>query len=273
MPNKPLRCFEGSAEPYQPFWNFLDEAQSESGQTELELYGVLSEFSWWGDEITPSKFKDDLYKYGKGGPVLMKVNSPGGDVVAASVMRAILTDYPGEVTARVDGMAASAAVAVTTAAKRVLMLDTAYMMIHDPAVVLFMAWLDIDTLGQLRDELISIKDGIVNAYENRTGLGATKLSNMMKAETWMSARQAVDFGFADEVISGGQSDKAKNVGYVNCLRNYANVPPMLMQAFTKELPTAVVPSEPLLSEDQKREAQTLRSVVSNILKGTEHARS
>jgi ATP-dependent Clp protease, protease subunit len=264
MPNKPMRCFEGSAEPYQPFWNFVDAEQSESGQTELELYGVLSEFSWWGDEITPAKFKNDLYKYGKGGPVLMKVNSPGGDVIAASVMRAILTDYPGEVTARVDGMAASAAVAVTTAAKRVLMLDTSYMMIHDPAVVVFMAALDIETLGKLRDDLINIKDGVINAYENRTGLGTTKLSNMMRDETWMSARQAVDFGFADEVISGGQS--ALNVGFVNCLRNYANVPPMLMQAFTQELPTATVPSGPLLSEDQKREAQTLRHTVHSILR-------
>jgi len=104
---KPIRCFDGNAQPYEPFWRFVNEAESESGQAELELYGVLSEFSWFDDDITPKKFKDDLYKYGKGGPVLLKINSPGGDVIAASVMRTIMTESPGEITARVDGLAAS----------------------------------------------------------------------------------------------------------------------------------------------------------------------
>jgi ATP-dependent Clp protease, protease subunit len=260
MPNlNPIRCFDGSAEPHQPFWNFVNAAESDSGQTELELYGVLSEFSWFDDDITPAKFKTDLYNIGKGGPVLMKVNSPGGDVIAASVMRAILTDYPGEVTARVDGMAASAAVAVTTAAKRVQMLDSAYMMIHDPAVVVFWAALNIETLGKLHDQLVDIKSGIVSAYETRTGLSATKLAHMMTDETWMSATQAVNYGFADEVIPGGQK-KDQNIGFVNCLRNYAHVPQDILQLYQ---PAAS--SEPLTAE-QQREAQTLRDRVEILLR-------
>jgi len=269
MPNnrEPMRCFEGSAEPYQPFWNFIDAASSESGETELELYGIISEYSWYDDDITPAKFKADLYNIGKGGPVLMKVNSPGGDVIAASVMRSILSDYPGAVTARVDGIAASAAVAVTTAARHVQMIDSAYMMIHDPALVVFLAYLDIETLGRLHDELANIKDGLILAYETRTGLGATRLAHMMTEETWMSARQAVDFGFADEIVAGGQK-KAQNVGFVNCLRGYGRVPEAVLQAFTVDHPEVV---SSILTDEMKREAQSLREQVNTILQRSNHA--
>ena len=265
--HSPLRCFNGNAKPHEAFWNFVDAADSESGQAELELYGVISEYSWFDDDVTPEKFKRDLYEIGKGGPLLMKVNSPGGDVVAASVMRAILTDYPGDVTARVDGLAASAAVMVTIAAKKVTMLDSAYMMIHDPAVVVFLAYLDIEMLGKLHDQLSDIKDGVVLAYANKTGMSETKLSHLMSEETWMNASQAISYGFADEIVAGGQKTGAQNVGFVNCLSNYDHVPPAVMQAFTPmNVPEVEVSSKPLLTDDMQREAQSLREQVQTILR-------
>jgi ATP-dependent Clp protease protease subunit len=251
----------------------VDAADSDSGLTELELDGVISEFSWWGDEITPKLFKEQLYAVGKGGPVLLKVNSPGGDIVAASRMRAILTDYPGPVTARVDGIAASAAVEVVMAASRVKMLDSAYMMIHDPAIVVLLAYLDIETLTGLRDELKSVKDGIIPIYAERTGLSEEKLSRMMADETWMSAREAVELGFADDVVVAGQKKvNGNNTAFVNCLQNYAKVPPALMQALTPNVPPLEpIEESPALPSDQaaidkEREAQTLRERVNQILK-------
>lgn len=268
---KPIRCFDGNAQPYQPFWNFVEAEKTESGEAELELYGVISEYSWFGDEITPKKFKEDLYRVGQGKAVLMRVNSPGGDVIAASRMRAILTDYPGPVTARIEGLAASAAVAVVMAASQVKILDSAYMMIHDPAVVVFLAQLDIETLGKLRDDLKNIKDGIVPVYAERTGLSQEKVSRMMADETWMSAQMAVDLGFADEIFPGGQS-QAQNVAYVNCLNQYAHVPPALMQVVQPvNVPPGPVSSEPVWSAEQEREAQTLRERITKILKGDTHA--
>lgn len=268
---KPLRCFEGNAQPYEPFWRMVDAAESESGQAELELYGFLSEYSWFEDDITPAKFKADLYEKGKGGPVLMKINSPGGDVIAASVMRAILKDYPGEVTARVDGLAASAAVLVTISAKKVLMLDSAYMMIHDPAVVVFLAMLDIETLGKLHDQLSDIKDGLVQSYMSKTGMGKTELAHLMTDETWMSARQAVDYGFADEVLEGGQAGRSgvsplQNTAVVNCLRSYAHVPQAVMEGFIRNIQETEVSSEPMLTDDMRREAQNLRDRVQSVLR-------
>lgn len=226
--NNPIRCYEGNAQPYEPFWKVVNAAQT-GGDPEIQFEGVISEFSWLGDEITPKKFKDDLYNLGKGGPVTIRLNSPGGDVIAASVIRSIITDYPGDVTVQVDGLAASAATVVAMSGKKIKMLDSAYMMIHDPAVVAFLAVLDISTLESLTEQLWSIKEGILNVYTARTNLGAAKLSNMMAKETWMSAQEALEFGFADEVITGGQKKKEpQNFGFVNILNNYQNVPASLL---------------------------------------------
>jgi ATP-dependent Clp protease protease subunit len=153
--NQPIRCFDGNAQPYQPFWTFRNAAETESGETELELYGPISEFLWFGDEVTPRMFKDQLYSTGKGAAVTVRLNSPGGDLIAASVMSAILKDYPGKVTVKVDGLAASAAVMVALAGDRVLIQPSAYMMIHDPAVGI-MGYFKVDDLKGLIDELKSI---------------------------------------------------------------------------------------------------------------------
>lgn len=252
QPKQPFRCFQGNGQPYEPFWTFVDAANSESGQTEMELYGPISEYSWFDDEITPRKFKQDLYKYGKGGPVLIKLDSPGGDVIAASTMRTIMTEYPGEITVRVDGLAASAAVIVAISGKAVKIMDSAYMMIHDPAVIAFLAVLDIETLGRLRDALQNIKDGIVPAYAAKTGLSETQIASMMTRETWMSARDALDYGFVDEILPGGQNAKSsfQNLAFVNALQSYVNVPAELLSSGV----------EPV-DDKEEREAQSLRDYV------------
>ena len=72
MNKEPVRIIEGSAKPYERFWNLRAAEDSESGEPEIEFYGPISEYSWWGDEITPSLFKEDLEKHGKGGPVTIR---------------------------------------------------------------------------------------------------------------------------------------------------------------------------------------------------------
>lgn len=231
MGNKPLRCFEGTAKPHEPFWRIRNEA-GEGGQPEIELYGWISEISWMDDEITPKMFKDDLYKAGMGGPITIRLNSAGGDVIAASVMRSIIMDYPGKVTVRIDGLAASAATVVATAGDRVLMQDSAYFMIHDPLMVFFMAALNIEDLKRITDTLKSVKDGILQAYAAKSGLSREKLSRMMTDETWMSAAEAKAAGFVDEIVTwvSGESGakNARKAALLNAAQIYNRVPDGLM---------------------------------------------
>ncbi|MBI5951897.1 MAG: Clp protease ClpP [Chloroflexi bacterium] len=241
MKNKlPIRCFDGNAKPYEPFWAFRNADQTESGEVEIELYGPISEFSWWGDEITPKMFKDQLYANGKGAAITVRLNSPGGDVIAASVMSAVLKDYPGKVTIKIDGMAASAAVMVALAGDVVKIQASAYMMIHDPTVGL-MGWFKVDELKNLIDELKVIKNGIVEGYTAKTKMEVEKLSKLMSDETWMTASEAVAYGFADEVITVASKNTASNkkVNYVNVLQPYVNVPRALLEESSPAQPDAV----------------------------------
>lgn len=224
---KPLRVIEGTAEPYQPFWRFRDAAESESGETELEFFGPISEFSWFGDEITPALFKGELYAKGQGNPVTMLINSPGGEVIAASVIRSILQDYPGHVTADIVGLAASAATIVVTGADHVRMRESALFMIHEASVI---AWGNVDELKKTIEELKTVNDSIVNTYQAKTGMEPARLTKLMHDETWMTAKEAKDYGFVDEVVSGSLKKPPANMaaGYINCLRNFAHVPTGLL---------------------------------------------
>lgn len=226
---EPIRCFEGNAKPHEPFWVW--NAANADQEPEIELYGYISEYSWWGDEVTPQKFRDDLEKHGRGGPITIKMNSYGGDVIAASVISTILREYPGRITVQIDGIAASAATVVAVAGNVVKMQDTAYFMIHDPMAVFFLAALNIEELTRMVDSLRAVKEGIINAYETRTGLSRTRLAKLMTDETWMDAQKAVDLGFVDEIIRAEQAapvDWGDKAAVVNALRNFVNVPAALL---------------------------------------------
>ena len=174
------------------FWNWKNETDEERT---LELYGTIATDSWLDDDLTPAMFKDELMK--GNGPVTVWINSPGGDCVAASQIYSMLMDYPGDVTVKIDGIAASAASVIAMAGTKVLMAPTALMMIHNPAT---MAYGDHNDFSKAIEMLEEVKESIINAYEIKTGLPRQTLSRLMDSETWMNANKAIELGFADGLL-------------------------------------------------------------------------
>ena len=127
----------------------------------------------------------------------MWLNSPGGDVFAASQIYNMLKEYNGKVTVKIDGIAASAASVIAMAGSEILMSPVAMMMIHNPATVIYG---EASDLQSGIDMLSEVKESIINAYEQKTSLPRNKISKMMDAETWFSAQKAVELGFADKVL-------------------------------------------------------------------------
>lgn len=186
------------------FWNW--EAPQPDDQTTsdpdgasvrvLRINGQIAEESWFDDDITPALFASELNA--GSGPVTIWLNSPGGDVVAAAQIYNLLTAYPGKVTVNIDGIAASAASVIAMAAERVAMSPVSMLMIHNPATL---AIGDKDELAKAMSMLEAVKDSIINAYQDKTGLSRAKLSRMMDAETWMDATAAIQLGFADQLLT------------------------------------------------------------------------
>lgn len=173
------------------FWNWV---KNEDGRT-LYFDGYIAQDSWFDDDITPRKFKDELNS--GDGDIAVWLNSPGGDVFAASQIYTMLKEYKGKVTVKIDGLAASAASVIAMAGDEIVMSPVAMMMIHNPATVIFGEAADLQSGIKMLSE---VKESIINAYEQRTGLPRGKISNMMDAETWFSAQKAVELGFADQIL-------------------------------------------------------------------------
>ena len=173
------------------FWNFVI---SES-ENILRLDGAIAEETWWGDEVTPVAFKAELNECE--GDIVVWINSPGGDVFAAAQIYNALKEYTGKVTVKIDGLAASAASVIAMAGDEVLMSPVSYMVIHNPATV---AIGDSDEMLRAKSMLDEIKEGIINAYELKTGLPRSTISRMMSEETMFNAKSAVEYKFADGIL-------------------------------------------------------------------------
>ena len=176
-----------------------EDPDQDSGEESVErvlfLNGTIAEESWYDDEVTPALFKEELMA--GSGDITVWINSPGGDCVAAAQIYNMLMDYKGNVTVKIDGIAASAASVIAMAGTQVLISPVGMLMIHNPATI---AWGDSGEMQKAIEMLESVKDSIINAYEIKTGLSRTKLSHMMDAETWMDAGKAVELGFADGIL-------------------------------------------------------------------------
>lgn len=161
----------------------------------LHLNGTIAEESWFDDDVTPQLFADELNA--GSGDITVWINSPGGDCVAAAQIYNMLMDYKGNVTVKIDGIAASAASVIAMAGTKVMVSPVSMLMIHNPMTV---AMGDSGEMEKAIEMLASVKDSIINAYEIKTGLSRARLSHLMDAETWMDANKAVELGFADEIM-------------------------------------------------------------------------
>ena len=196
------------------FWNWV---KNEDETRTLFLEGVIAEESWFADDVTPAMFKEELFS--GNGPIVLHINSPGGDCIAASQIYTMLMDYPHDVTVQIDGMAASAASVIAMAGTHVTMSPTSMMMIHNPFTIAQGDTAEMRKAIQLLDE---VKESIINAYQIKTGQSRTKLSHLMDSETWMNAWKAKELGFCDEVLyAEGQSEPDMKVSGFSFARKTA----------------------------------------------------
>lgn len=186
------------------FWKFCrDEA---TGGRVLKLNGVISDETWYGDEVTPGIFSDELHE-GEG-DITVWIDSPGGDCFAAAQIYNMLKDYKGKVTVRIDSLAASAASVIAMAGDTVEISPVAMMMIHNPVTLSFG---NVADMQKAIDMLNEVKASIMNAYQLKTGLSRSKISKLMDDETWFNAKKAVELGFADSVLySGGEEEEKED---------------------------------------------------------------
>jgi ATP-dependent protease ClpP protease subunit len=205
---------------------FFNAAQAESVLT-LEVYDVIGA-DFFGDGITASAVSDAIAQAGTHDSISLRINSPGGDAFEGVAIYNVLKNNAKPVNVYVDGLAASAASIVAMAGDTICMGTGAMMMIH-PAQGCAMG--DAKAVREFADTLDQVSASIADIYVERTKNSKKSVTDMMNAETWMSAKEAVKNGFATSV-----ADTSKMVSNAFDLSQFKNVPVELKnQAKTKEV--------------------------------------
>ena len=177
------------------FYNF--KAQTSNSPAELYIYGdISSSQSWWGDEISPMSFKKELDALGDVSQINVHINSDGGDVFAGQAIHSMLKNHKAKINVYVDGLAASIASVIAMAGDVIYMPANTMMMIHNP-------WTRVTgnsaDLRKMATDLDTIAETIIAAYQSKSSIDRDKLMQLLTDETWLTAAQAVELGFADVI--------------------------------------------------------------------------
>jgi ATP-dependent Clp protease protease subunit len=196
------------------FWQFKAKGNNTG---DLMLYGDIADATWWGDEVTPKDFKADLDSLGNISDLNVYINSGGGDVFAGQAIYSMLKRHNATVNVYVDGLAASIASIIAMAGDKVIMPKNAMLMVHNP-------WTggmgNANDFRKLADDLDKIGESLISVYQDKTGMEKEKIIELLDAETWMTAEEAVANGFADEIeedkqIAASINDKTFAINGLN----------------------------------------------------------
>ena len=176
------------------FWNLMKNDEEKSA--ELILYGSIGSDEYW-DDISDKVFKQDIENLGDVENITLHINSPGGSVFSAVAIANTLKNHKAKITANIDGLAASAATIITSACDTVKMPKNALFMVHNPITF---AYGNNQDMQKTLEMLNKVKNSIIETYLNKAKTDKETLSELMDNETWMSAEEAKEYGFVDEIL-------------------------------------------------------------------------
>lgn len=180
----------------QQFWQMKNQTKNKG---EILLYGdIAAKNSWWSDDsVTPKQFTQDLKDLGNVDEIEVRINSAGGDVFAANAIYNLLKSHNASITTIVDGLCGSAATIIAIAGDTLKMPKNTFFMIHNPATG---GYGEAKDLRKAADLLDKVKETIISHYQIKTSLTTEEISTMMDETTWLTADEALDKGFIDEIV-------------------------------------------------------------------------
>ena len=201
------------------FWNI--KASLDNQSTELFVYGDISDSAYW-DEVGAKEFVADLSKV-TSNDITVRVNSGGGSVFAGFAMYNSLKQHKANITVRVDGLAGSAASIVAMAGDKIIMPLGSMMFIHNSWT--FAAG-NASELSDYADMLKKIDESMLEVYKAKTGLDEKAIKDLMDKDSWLTANEALQLGFATDVedIQIAASLEGKNLVFGSVKHNYDKLP-------------------------------------------------
>lgn len=241
------------------FWQFRNMAE---GGAELLLYGDIADTSWWGDEVTPKQFAEDLDGLGAVSEIAVRINSGGGDVFAAQAIGNMLERNAAHVTAYIDGVCASAATIVACHCNKVIAANDSTYMVH-PVKMGLRGYMDAETLKQYIAALDTIRENIVTLYAKKTCREKDEVAGWMDATSWWTGPQAKENGFVDELTDNEEDAVVENrngVLFVNSVSMnlpFAEAPKFVQDSLAGSTAGQPANTKPAGQPEKKQEVQDM----------------
>jgi len=236
---------------------FSMRAATRGRPPEVLLY---DEIGAWG--VNATDFMEALRALGdlEGKDADLRINSPGGDCFTGNAIFNMCKATGAKWTVHIDGVAASMASLVATVGAKVNIAANAFIMIHNPAAWMGGEAADLRRTARLLD---SIRDGMLEAYVAKSGMTTEEIGEMMDAETWMDAEDAVKFGFADTIVSETKAAaKVRGLSTFDLGEKFAHLPPDLA-AKVKAITGSVKKPQP---KESKMDADELKTAMTEANK-------
>lgn len=203
-------------------------------KAEIWIYEQIGQDFWTGDGVTAKSFQKELAEV-KASQIDLHINSPGGEVFDGITIYNLIKQHAAHVTTYIDGLAASIASVIALAGDEVYMAENALFMIHNPYGMSFGT---SDDMRKMADTLDKVRGALITAYIGKTRKSEDEIAGMMEAETWMSAEEAHEMGFVDQISE--TMDMAACVKFV----------PDMVKAKFKHIPDNLVNNKKPPSERQ-----------------------
>ena len=231
-------------------------AKADANEVEIFLYDHIvssqEEAEWWGG-VAPEPFVKAVYAVDKEATIHLRINSPGGSVFAARAMEQALRDHKGKVIVHIDGLAASAATFIAMAGDEVIMAKGAMFMIHKAWTGM---WGNANDLRKEAELLDKIDGTLADTYADKTGKGLEQISAWMAEETWFTADEALEHGFATSIAETEAKASVWN------LSAYDKAPQP--QSSTEQPEPEAMPAPQTISDDHRARQQQRLNVLSRI---------
>ncbi|SUP67177.1 ATP-dependent Clp protease proteolytic subunit [Yersinia kristensenii] len=170
-----------------------------SGEKSADIY-IYEEIGYWG--VTARQFASSLKALGDIDHINLRIHSPGGDVFEGIAIYNLLNSHPASKTVYIDGLAASMASVIAMVGNPVIMPENAMMMIHKPWGI---TGGDANDMRDYADLLDKVEGVLIPSYAKKTGKTPEELAVMLGEETWLTAQECVEHGFADQLLPSMQA--------------------------------------------------------------------
>ncbi|PEE81771.1 head maturation protease, ClpP-related [Bacillus toyonensis] len=241
---------------------FFQMKASANGKTaDVFIYGEITKYAWeeYG-EVSSITFKNELDELGDGIETInLYINSPGGSVFETMAIIAMLQRHPAKVISYIDGIGASCASVLPMISDKIIMYANSMLMVHN-------AWTyasgNADQLRKAADDIERINQSMVQHYLTRAGekLDEDILKQLLDAETWLSAEEAMEYGLCDEVIPANNAAACLDEKW---MKEYKNIPQQLVNIQANISPNEMLERQKI-AEAAKANADYINTILGGI---------